>query len=237
MAMNVNRVEHQRSILAAMGIDVWVPKMGVPAQNYQNTLYRDVAMPEPFAAALPTEIKPSLLSPIAEAEIATQRWLEPTEVVLPPLEKPSHLQVKQQLQQTESVAQPVTALKSELSTAALLQVEAFELQAYCLSHCVLLVDATRLSAEQALLWNNIQSASIGQSAQLKWPFPLTEFQDGRGASLYVQGFVDALIQDKQLVTLGQLSHLQDQKIITLPSLQEMLDQPLLKKKLWQFMQN
>lgn len=235
MAMNVNRVEHQRSILAAMGIDVWVPKMGMPAQNYQNTLYRDVAIPELFADALSAEIKQSSLSPIAE--VRTQRLLESTEVVLPRLEKPSHLHKKQPPPQTESVVQPVAALKVERAAAELLQVEAFELHAYCLAHCVLVLDATQLSAEQRQLWSNIQAAKLGQYAELKWPFPLPEFQDGRGALVYVQGFIDVLLQDKQLLGLGEIAYLQDQKIVALPSLQEMLDQPILKKKVWQFMQN
>ncbi len=44
--MNVNLAEHQRSILAAMGIDLWIPQVDVQTRHYQNTLYRDVAQNE-----------------------------------------------------------------------------------------------------------------------------------------------------------------------------------------------
>jgi len=42
--------------------------------------------------------------------------------------------------------------------------------------------------------------------------------------------------DKDLIALGEIPHLQQADLHQLASLQEMLDQPILKKRLWQFMQ-
>ncbi|OTG83149.1 hypothetical protein B9T27_07435 [Acinetobacter sp. ANC 4648] len=230
--MNLNRVEHQRSILAVLGIDIWVPKINVQAQKYQNTLYRDVAMPgvvieeTNFQAGTP---------PVA---ISNQQIIQPAEVALLRSDENSrHSNIQRQPQQIEPVVEAVPALKNDIENSAPLKIEIFELQAYCLEQCVMIIDATQLSTEQSQLWNNIQAAKIGKYAELKWPFPLSQFQDGRGASLYIQGFLDALTQDKQVLALGEIVHLHDQKIIALAGLQEMLDQPLLKKRLWQFMQN
>lgn len=36
-------VEHQRSIMAVMGIDIWMPKIEVDTRAYSNSLYRDQA--------------------------------------------------------------------------------------------------------------------------------------------------------------------------------------------------
>ena len=62
-------------------------------------------------------------------------------------------------------------------------------------------------------------------------------QDGRGASSYIQGFLDVFSTEKNVLCLGEIPHLQASHSIQLASLQEMLIQPLLKKRLWQFMQN
>lgn len=93
---------------------------------------------------------------------------------------------------------------------------------------MIVVDATSMSSEQQQLWNNIQHAISAEYALLQWPFPLLEFQDGRGAESYVQGFLDALSVDKNILFLGQSGYFKHAKGMQLASLQEMLDQPLLK---------
>lgn len=85
------------------------------------------------------------------------------------------------------------------------------------------------------LWHNIQHAVSGEYNELQWPFPLMNFQDGHGAESYVQGFLDAISEDKNIIFLGQSAYLKHSKSINLAGLQEMLTQPLLKKRLWQFM--
>ena len=102
---------------------------------------------------------------------------------------------------------------------------------------MILVDSTHIDAEQLTLWSNIQRAVSGQYYELKWPFPLLQLQDGKGANIYIQGFVDALKQDRKVISLGELTYLKSTDIIQLASLQKMLDQPVLKRRLWQFMQN
>ena len=104
-------------------------------------------------------------------------------------------------------------------------------------HCVLLVDASYMSAEQQLLWKNIQRAVQAEFHALQWPFAWPNMQDGRGAASYVQGFLDAVSAEKNVLCLGEIPHLQSSEYIQLASLQDTLDQPLLKKRLWQFMQN
>ena len=52
----------------------------------------------------------------------------------------------------------------------------------------------------------------------------------------MQGFVDVLSTDKNMLILGQLPHFKSEQCLHLASLQEMLDQPLLKKSLWDAIQ-
>ena len=41
--MSVNLAEHQRSLLATMGINLWVPRVDVQIRHFQTALYRDSA--------------------------------------------------------------------------------------------------------------------------------------------------------------------------------------------------
>ncbi|MDV4313715.1 hypothetical protein MY149_12680 [Acinetobacter indicus] len=66
---------------------------------------------------------------------------------------------------------------------------------------------------------------------------MPELQDGRAVSVYVQGFLDAIALEKKIIVLGQLPHVQLTQATALPALAEMLEQPLLKKQLWQAMQD
>ena len=131
---------------------------------------------------------------------------------------------------------PAQAVALSVEERPALQIAPFQLQAFGLPDCVIVVDATEMTAEQQQLWNNIQQALQAEYYELQWPFPLLNFQDSRGVDSYVQGFLDAISADKNIILIGQLPYLADPKSINLASLQEMLDQPLLKKRLWQFMQ-
>jgi len=113
----------------------------------------------------------------------------------------------------------------------------FSLQALSLAHCIIVIDATSLTEDQQLLWSNIQRAMLGDFAELSWPFPWDNVQDGRGVESYIQGFLDGMSHDKNIIFLGTVPHLSNSKITQLASLQEMLDRPILKKRLWQFMQS
>ncbi len=209
---------HQRDLLAALGIDIWIPK-GAVCQPHQPAVWRDQILPEHaepvseiILPATPVQVPPLLEVPAAPAEIVRQHSVQAPEIK----------------------AQPQPA--AENVTPAL-QVEAFTLEAVSLPHCVLVINASVLSAEQQRLWTNIQRAMRAEFYSLQWPFAWLSMQDGRGAGAYVQGFIDAFSADKNILCLGDIPHLQSSHAIQLASLQDMLDQPLLKKRLWQFMQN
>ncbi|RZG46994.1 hypothetical protein [Acinetobacter wuhouensis] len=231
--MNVNLAEHQRSILAAMGIDLWIPQVDVQTRHYQNTLYRDVAQNEAEIATT-VEFKDfnhstTALTKNTENVIVRRESAVQSEVSL--------LKVNAETQQTEEITSAEQIQKqTAISVEPALQIASFEIQAYQIEHCVIFVDATQLNDDQKTLWGNIQRAAFGQYFELKWPFPMLQFQDGRGASMYIQGFIDGLRQERKIISLGQLTHLNQSDVIQLASLQEMIEQPILKRRLWQFMQ-
>lgn len=212
-------IGHQRDILATLGIDIWVPKDAACQNMPSSSIWRDQAAPEYLSEIVVAKAQP-LIVPEPKAE---------------PLKT---------LDQPEPLPTPTPAVKevqAEIAPQVIeerpaLHIAAFQLQAFGLPHCVIVTDATELSAEQQQLWNNIQQALQAEYYELQWPFPLINFQDGRGAESYVQGFMDAISADKNIIFLGQFAYFNHSKSIHLAGLQEMLDQPLLKKRLWQFMQ-
>lgn len=212
-------IGHQRDILATLGIDIWIPK-DVACQNMpSSSIWRDQATPEYLTEIVIAKSQPEI--PIAP-QIEQPKALDRTE----PLTRPMSL--------SKEVPTEVALLAIEERTA--LQIAPFQLQAFGLPDCVIVVDATEMTAEQQQLWNNIQQAVQAEYYELQWPFPLLNFQDSRGVDSYVHGFLDAISADKNIILIGQLPYLADPKSINLAGLQEMLDQPLLKKRLWQFMQ-
>ena len=210
-------IGHQRDILATLGIDIWVPKDAACQNMPSSSIWRDQAAPEYLSEIVVAKAQP-LIVPEPKAE--PLKTLDQAE----PLPTPAVKEVQAE------IALPVVEERPAL------QIAAFQLQAFGLPHCVIVTDATELSAEQQQLWNNIQQALQAEYYELQWPFPLINFQDGRGAESYVQGFIDAISADKNIILLGQFPYFNHSKSIHLAGLQEMLDQPLLKKRLWQFMQ-
>lgn len=200
--------------MAAMGIDLWVPQ-AAPCQQYSPSIWRDQVAPE-IALQPVSEI---ILKNIPQIDSQSVQTKQVNEV---PVE-PQHDVV------------PVT--KQQEEQRPILQIAAFSLEAICLEHCVVVIDSTELTADQQLLWANIQRAVSSQFYTLQWPFAWVNLQDGRGAASYVQGFIDAISLDKNILCLGDIPHLAHSKIYPLASLQQMIDQPKLKKRLWQFMQN
>ena len=202
--------------MAAMGIDLWVPK-AAPCQQHSPAIWRDQSAPE-------------VISEI----ILKNRPEQPVAVTPPQLKQsvdvPSSPVVEAKVEQVEPVVPP-----TEIRPA--LNILAFNLEAICLAHCVVLIDSTELTADQQLLWSNIQRAVRSDFFALQWPFGWINLQDGRGAESYVQGFLDAMSLDKNVICLGDIPHLNSAKVYPLASLQQMIEQPLLKKRLWQFMQN
>ena len=214
-------IGQQRNRLAALGIDVWIPREVVCQKNTAPSLWRDQLIDDVSKSTERTfEVAPILedipatsaqTPPIAEIEVSQQ-----TKVVTEPI-------VKAALDEKEQIV--ITA-----------QVQSFELQMYVLENCAILLETSQLSDAQSQLWQNIQKARLGQYAELKWPFPLAAFQESRGLSSYIQGFLDAIATQKKILCLGQLDFIQHANILYLASLEEMLAQPLLKRRLWQLMQ-
>lgn len=267
--MSVNLAEHQRSLLATMGIDLWVPTVDVQTRHFQNALYRDSALAMELSQA--ESLAPSPIDFFAQEQLKQKQLQQNQQVIHQPTDlqslnvQPSNLTIEnlhtlennkvrqQQLQQnTADVSllrnatnhpqkaektSNLTQQQAQLSAEPAIQLDAFEIQAFCIENCVILVDCTHLTTEQTTLWLNIQRAVSGQFYELKWPFPMMQYQDGKGAAMYVQGFTDTLKQERKILSLGQLVHLNHSEIIQLASLQEMIDQPILKRRLWQFMQN
>ena len=216
----MNRAEHQRSILATLGIDVWIPQVGVHVESYIPQNYRDVATVEQAIVtslefAIPQKIIPTQ-PPIQAKPVAIQQNIEKTDI--------QSTQVKKLI-----VSQSIEPLAPNL------QIDAFDVQLYALEHCVLLLDATDLNDEQRELSRNIQESMQGREATLHWPFPLINIQDGRGVAQYLQGFIDVYGVEKQLICVGKIPHLNMDQCTVLASLQQMLEQPTLKRNLWQVM--
>lgn len=212
-------IGHQRDILATLGIDIWVPKGAACQKMPSSSIWRDQAAPE-------------YLTEIVVAKAQSPIVPEPKAEQLKTFDRPK------QLPTPTLVVKEVQAevLPQVVEERPALHIASFQLQAFGLPHCVIVIDATELSAEQQQLWNNIQQALQAEYYELQWPFPLVNFQDGRGVESYVQGFIDAISADKNIILLGQFPYFNHSKSIHLAGLQEMLDQPLLKKRLWQFMQ-
>lgn len=206
---------HQRDIMAALGIDIWIPKDAL-CQQHQPAIWRDQAPEEAIS-----EIILPHMPAVAEQPERPQ----------PPVHQEPVLSAPEAEQQQTAPAAVQEALVSAM------HIPAFSIEAMVLPQCVLLVDATAITADQQQLWRNIQRAVSAEFHHLQWPFAWQNMQDGRGASSYIQGFLDVFSTEKNVLCLGEIPHLQASHSIQLASLQEMMSQPLLKKRLWQFMQN
>lgn len=214
-------IGQQRNILASLGIDVWIPREVVCQKNTASSLWRDHVLEELQQVPAPV-FEPAPV--VQDVEVKAVQTALVTEIERP--------------QQAEVVAEPVVkeAVVEKEQIVVSTQIQAFELQMYVLENCAILLESSQLNNAQRQLWQNIQKARLGQYAELKWPFPLAAFQESRGLSSYIQGFLDATATGKKILCLGQLDFIQHSNILHLASLEEMLAQPLLKRRLWQLMQ-
>lgn len=237
--MNVNMVEHQRSILAVLGIDLWVPKTDVPTRTITEALYQDQT-----ASEYPISINQvGIDQPVFQQNsqnVATQ-VVKTESHDKQPVHEVSLLLKKVEIKTIEYVETELPIKPVFDTDVQSIEVAPFVLQACSTEHYTLLANVTELSEDQSDLWRNIQIAASGQYHELKWPFALQNFQDGRGATLYIQGFLDAISTEKQIITVGSIyAHnlaveMQKHHFVQLASLQEMLDHPQLKRSLWQHM--
>ncbi len=213
-------IGQQRNVLAALGIDVWIPRDVVCQKNTASSIWRDQAVEETQQIPQMSFETETLKPEIQTNEVQSQKIKQAES---PQVEIAEQAPVQKAISEKEQVV--VSA-----------SVQAFELQMYVLENSAILVESSQLNDEQRQLWRNIQKAKLGQYAELKWPFPLAGFQESRGLSSYIQGFLDASANNKKILCLGQLDFLQHSNLLYLASLEEMIAQPLLKKRLWQLMQ-
>ncbi|MEW7121029.1 hypothetical protein [Acinetobacter nosocomialis] len=213
-------IGQQRNILATLGIDIWIPRTQVCQKNNAHTLWRDQVV----------ELHESITVPTIDVPAFEQKPSKPLLPEAPKVVEQPSIAISDVPQSERVVEKPVIAVEQEAITP-------FELQAYCLEKCVIFVDVTALEKEEKQLWTNIQKAKVGHYAELKWPFPLVAYQDQRGVGSYIQGFLDAVAAEKKILCLGKCAYIQHANLIHLASLKEMLDKPLLKKRLWQLMQD
>jgi len=206
----------QRNILAAMGVDVWIPRAMICQKKPPVCSWRDQILLEDHVAVAvanqqvlaASQAKPELIKHIEPIAQLKDRQ-PPTTVV----------EIEQSTLET-----PTSTLPKDQTVVVMQQ--AFTLEAYCLDQVIIVVESSQLS---------IQSSVSGYYHELKWPLPLENFRDGRGVHAYIQGFLDALALDKRILILGQLDFISHAQSMQLASLQEMIDQPLLKRRLWQLM--
>lgn len=214
-------IGQQRNILATLGIDVWIPREVVCQKNTALNLWRDQVV---------DEVSQSTVLALDSALIVEETPV--TAVHTPPI---TEIEIPQQTKVVvEPVAKEAVVEKEQIVITA--QIQALELQMYVLDNCAILLESSQLNDAEQQLWQNIQKARLGQYAELKWPFPLAAFQESRGLSSYIQGFIDATATNKKILCLGQLDFIQHSNILHLASLEEMIAQPLLKRRLWQLMQ-
>ena len=215
----------QRHRLASLGIDVWIPKAAPCQKNTASSLWRDQIVVDEIVPSitLSFEVLPSVQAAQANSTPEPQpRGVESAAVELKQQMAIQSVNIEQQSSAPQAINHP--------------NMQGFELQMYVLENCAILIESSQLSTAQQQLWRNIQQAKAGQYAELKWPFPLLEFQESRGLLSYIQGFLNATAIHKKIICLGQFDFMQQVDVVQLASLEDMLAQPLLKRQLWQQMQ-
>jgi hypothetical protein len=218
-------LEQHHSILSTLGIDVWIPKQA-DTRHFKTSIYRDqvceeLQQPEEALLDLSFDVK------INDAHTQPLDRIPDTNTLIRQAEKPLIPQSENQQTSHENIV--------EIENSKPILITSFEIQAILTSNCLILIDATELNKEQEALWLNIQRSMTSQNFDLKWPFNFNQFQDGRGAQTYLQGFIDGLAQDKKILSLGEIPHLVSDQLTVLASLEEMIAEPLLKRQLWNLM--
>ncbi|WOE31719.1 MULTISPECIES: hypothetical protein [unclassified Acinetobacter] len=216
-------IGHQRAVLAQLGIDIWISRDSVCQKVASSPLWRDQVRSEIVThLAAPSDIK----APITvDVDVVASSIASPKSSI--DMEAFKVVDAAQ-IQQTEAIVREQSAQD---------KIAAFSLQAIQLVHMVIVVNSTHLTAQQQQLWANIQRAANATFFELNWPFAAAEMNDADGVENYIQGFMDMISHDKQMISLGPLPYWNNRELMPLASLQDMLDQPLLKRRLWNFIQH
>ena len=211
-------IGQQRQILTELGIDLWIPRDAACQNLDLDSIWRD-ERPDNTALELHAHSVP----------VVTAKTVVTDQIVATPNSTPIQQQPVQ-----ESIAAPIAHVVQ--ATNLHKNIKKFELQLLSLPQYVVVIDSSDLSVEAQQLWANIHAALQAEYQQLNWPFPLLNLQDPQGAYSYMQGFLAVHGLDKQLLVLGELPCMPQQSR-KLPSLDDMLAQPILKKQLWNALNN
>ncbi len=157
----------QRNILAAMGVDVWIPR-AMLCQKSRLFVLGVIKFPRRSCGVAvvnqqvidASQAKPELTHIESIAQLKDRQ--PPTVVV--------------EIEQS-TLAAPRSILPKDQTVVVMQQV--FTLEAYCLDQVIIVVESSQLSKQQRQLWTNIQSSVSGYYHELKWPLPLENFRDGR----------------------------------------------------------
>lgn len=211
-------IGQQRQILTELGIDLWIPRDAACQNLDLDSIWRDQ---RPDNTALELDPHP--------VPVVTAKTVVTDQIVATPNSTPIQQQPVQ-----ESIAAPIAHVVQ--ATNLHKNIKKFEFQLLSLPQYVVVIDSSDLSVEAQQLWANIHAALQAEYQQLNWPFPLLNLQDPQGAYSYMQGFLAVHGLDKQLLVLGELPYMPQQSR-KLPSLDDMLAQPILKKQLWNALNN
>lgn len=230
----------QRSILAGMGISLWIPKLArtcaiTPALS---TIWRDQAATgqQPVTAVAVTSI---LSSPVSAESIQAQAIAVPVVATVQPVLQAQPLPDNPPVirQQSPSISPaPDTMSLAEQEEVPVQSSLRFSVQAVELPHWILLIDEQSLQhAAAKQLWANI-CAAFANPEPVRFNWPLADgmrWQHPQGAKAALNGFLFRMGMDKRIGLMGQLQDdIAPDRIERLPTLQELLEQPLKKRSLW-----
>lgn len=232
----------QRSILAGMGISLWVPRLArtrtvAPASSgiwrdhtgLSQTVSSQVQVTAPVTPV--AIVKPAALAHPVQTEANIQPAVQPALVPHPPANPPV-------VAGPSSTTALVPAVDSPVSTEAqqAQSLVRFSVQAVELKHWILLIDEQSLQhAAARQLWNNI-CAAFANPEPVRFNWPLADgmrWQHPQGAKAALNGFLFRMGMDKRIGLMGQLQDdIAPDRIERLPTLEELLEQPLKKRSLW-----
>lgn len=240
------RDARQRSILAGLGISLWIPKLLVTRKGptAASAIWRGQQSPEQMAdvdSQLRQQPEPTAKRPSIGQAPNLPVQIKPVALV-PEAPKPAGVALNKvatrhappsELDDPATLNTPVDTPLAQLSQQTQLR---FSIVAVELKQWILLVDEASLQDKAAKqLWGNI-IAAFNTPELLRFNWPLADglrWQHPQGAKAALNGFLFRLGMDKRVGFMGQLQDdVIPDRIERLPTLEELITQPLKKRSLW-----
>ncbi|MFT4021002.1 MAG: hypothetical protein QM666_05720 [Acinetobacter sp.] len=217
-------MNEQPHLMQILGIDVWIPRSAQVQVQETHSLWRDhdLTISEILQSESSDKITLDIVQPEFDASFVAPELLQHQQETANPVQPSIE----------NSLVEP-SIVESSIELVQPLQLEQFHLHVLQHHRFVIITEQQHLTQQTQILWRNIKHALKLSTAELQWPFPLPDLQDGHAVNDYIQGFLDIVAHDKIMVVLGELPIVLGQSSQQLPSLQNMLDAPLLKSKLWE----